>query len=138
MNMTHLMRKFWISTSVLCRTEVFQTSSDNCSSLFIDLVKIARGKVFFVSLLSGNKECYFTELLVNLYILAIQVSPLFLGPYDLVLSEDLGLRCRWNSVFSVVSRIVGLKDNTVCSWDGNHFPLPALTWHPVLHSPFAP
>lgn len=62
----HLMKKFWILTSVLYRIEASQTSSDNCFSLFIELVKTAGGKVFLVLLLSGNRKCYFTELLVNL------------------------------------------------------------------------
>lgn len=136
----HLMKKFWILTSVLYRIEASQTSSDNCFRLFIEVVQTAGGKVFLVLLLSGNRKCYFIELLVNLPSPGCPGVPALLkGPCRLVLSVEAWV---WEidgivEVFSVVSsRFVGLKGSPVCSWDSHPFPLPALINLALSPAPF--
>lgn len=107
----------------------------------VDSMKTAGGKVFLGLLLSENRECYFTELFVNLSSPGCPgVSTPLRGPCSLVLSQETWV---WDvdgivEVFPVLSSRTFGQDSTMCSWDVDHFLFPALIWPPVLHFPFSP
>lgn len=128
MDLTPFFLKFWIPTSVSYIIEAFQTSSDNCFSLFIDSVKTAGGRVPYVAFV-WNRKCYFTELLVNSPGCP-GVSTLLKGRCCLVLSGETWVR----DVEGMVEVFPSVSSSIV-AWNGNHFPLPGLinlAFSPVL------